>query len=87
MKSITQIINENDNITLWEDEETIDVIFSQDDDRLIMEKVAYYNCPACEHPVIDNNENKIAQLSGSIKAINLQCKSCKLSMFLHDEFN
>lgn len=83
MKTLDTILDENENVYIWEDpENTIDYcIFNPT--ATFPVHLAKFKCLLCDSSVITGNENILSSITDTIKGAHIKCNICNQSYFVH----
>ena len=83
MKKIDEIISENkENIYLWDDKETIDIVVN-DENKTFIEELLEFKCLKCDEDIIKGNEELIQEFTENVNGIQIECNSCNQKLFIH----
>ena len=81
MKTLEEILLENENIYQWDDG-TVDLCF-YDKETPFIRQINSTICLRCETPIAQDNEHKVQMITEYVKGIKLTCTQCGLPYFLH----
>jgi len=83
IKSIEDIMKEQgDNVYLWKDDETLDVLI-KDTGKNFIEELLNFDCLKCGGKIIDGNEVFLRDFTESVSGIQILCNNCKQKLFVH----
>ena len=81
MKSIEEVLEQNENIYLWEDDRTLDI--SYDNTTEFIKLIKDQKCLRCDTHLVHNNQHILTALTPNVNGVNIMCRECGQHYFVH----